>query len=231
MNCRVLLSKNGTITNSFENHNGWSKGVDVVKTPSNLDYIVAHSDGQVIFAGQDNRVRGYGNFVMILHEDNLVTVYGHLAKVFVKSNEIVSQGKEIGYMGNTGNSYGAHLHFEVRRYSTSPLKLSYLHDITTYVWLNPTPYLDNDLPYKPKEKVIYRVQTNAFSNKDNAKREMQKLREVGFKPMAKLYADGLIHVQTNAYEDKANAEKECAKLEKLGFNHYITTENGKDIIL
>lgn len=62
---------------------------------------------------------GYGNYIML---DNGVdssgnkinTLYGHLSNVNVKEGQVVTRGQIIGYSGNTGNSYGAHLHFEVR---------------------------------------------------------------------------------------------------------------------
>ena len=55
----------------------------------------------------------YGNCVKIRHDNGMYTLYAHLADVRVNINQYVSQGQDLGMMGNTGNSYGIHLHFEV----------------------------------------------------------------------------------------------------------------------
>ena len=57
---------------------------------------------------------GYGNYVVISHDGTYSTVYGHLASACVSVGQYVNQGDVIGYIGSTGWSTGAHLHFEVR---------------------------------------------------------------------------------------------------------------------
>lgn len=57
---------------------------------------------------------GYGNVVQIDHGNGYVTIYAHLSQINVGVCQSVGQGTVIGYSGNTGNSFGAHLHFEVR---------------------------------------------------------------------------------------------------------------------
>ncbi|WP_303836634.1 murein hydrolase activator EnvC [Ruminococcus flavefaciens] len=57
---------------------------------------------------------GYGNYVIISHDGTYSTVYGHLASAAVSVGQYVNQGEVIGYIGSTGWSTGAHLHFEVR---------------------------------------------------------------------------------------------------------------------
>ena len=57
---------------------------------------------------------GYGNYVVISHDGTYSTVYGHLASAAVSVGQYVEQGQVIGYIGSTGWSTGAHLHFEVR---------------------------------------------------------------------------------------------------------------------
>ncbi|MBQ9899009.1 MAG: peptidoglycan DD-metalloendopeptidase family protein [Ruminococcus sp.] len=56
---------------------------------------------------------GYGNYVMISHDDGTATLYGHLSSVAVSYGSYVSQGQVIGYIGSTGWSTGDHLHFEI----------------------------------------------------------------------------------------------------------------------
>ncbi|MBO4906873.1 MAG: peptidoglycan DD-metalloendopeptidase family protein [Bacteroidaceae bacterium] len=58
--------------------------------------------------------RGYGNVVVIRHPNGLETVYGHLSKHLVTQMQTVKAGDPIGLAGNTGRSFGAHLHFETR---------------------------------------------------------------------------------------------------------------------
>ncbi len=57
---------------------------------------------------------GYGNYVMIDHGDGKVTIYGHLTSAVAETGQTVTKGQTIGYVGSTGNSTGAHLHFECR---------------------------------------------------------------------------------------------------------------------
>lgn len=57
---------------------------------------------------------GYGNYVIITHDDGTSTVYGHMQSVYVSSGQYVSQGQAIGEVGCTGSSSGFHLHFEIR---------------------------------------------------------------------------------------------------------------------
>lgn len=158
---RILQTGDNQITNSYTNHNGWSKGVDIVKYKAQLDNIIAHSAGKVIkvinYLNGTNKVldkegMGYGNYVMILHNNKyqgkyVVTLYGHLNSVAadIKEGISVTKGKLLGAMGNTGNSAGAHLHFEIRLYSSSPVSAQ-LHDTTKFNWIDPTSYLDTNLP-------------------------------------------------------------------------------------
>lgn len=74
--------------------------------------IYAADSGVVVFAG--GALGGYGNMVMIDHGNGYQTVYAHLSSVSVSCGRSVSKGGIIGYSGSTGNSTGAHLHFEMR---------------------------------------------------------------------------------------------------------------------
>lgn len=75
---------------------------------------------------------GYGNYIMVDHGigsdgNRLYTLYGHLSSVNVSVGQTVTQGQVIGYSGNTGNSYGAHLHFEVRVNGSAVNPMSYFN--------------------------------------------------------------------------------------------------------
>ena len=134
---RVLMTGENQITQHYGN-NGHG-GCDLVKKTNQLDGIAAHSAGTVVWrqSGIPNDPgssgnRSYGNAVKIRHANGWCTLYAHLDSISVRDGERVKQGQKLGYMGNTGNSYGAHLHFEVRDKSDSRV--------------NPEPYLNGDLP-------------------------------------------------------------------------------------
>ena len=80
--------------------------------------VLAADDGVVLLAGAsvvNGVLVGYGNYVVIAHTGGLTTLYGHLLGISVHVGDRVSQGQMIGAEGSTGNSTGAHLHFELRQ--------------------------------------------------------------------------------------------------------------------
>lgn len=86
------------------------KGMDIAASTGTEIYAAA--DGEVVSAGWNTG--GYGYFVQIGHTDEYQTVYGHMSVVLVTEGQYVSRGQLIGKVGNTGNSFGSHCHFEVR---------------------------------------------------------------------------------------------------------------------
>ena len=78
------------------------------------DTIRAAVSGKVRVVQDQGYRRGYGKYVVIRHPNGLETVYGHMSKQLVKPDQIVRAGDVIGLGGNTGRSYGSHLHFETR---------------------------------------------------------------------------------------------------------------------
>jgi murein DD-endopeptidase MepM/ murein hydrolase activator NlpD len=85
--------------------------------------VTAADRGVVIRAGWNDQ--GYGNFVIIDHNIDYLTLYAHLDQIVVKEKDIVAQGQVIGTVGSTGNSTGPHLHFEIRDFGRriNPLDL------------------------------------------------------------------------------------------------------------
>ncbi len=117
------------------------KGVDIGWKGGDNDNVLAHSDGTIISVvtgkKRNTKTTGtatYGNYVKIKHSNDYYTLYAHLATVDVKKGDKVKKGQKIGYMGESGKTYGKHLHFEVRN--------------TKDVRINPTKYLNDDLPGK-----------------------------------------------------------------------------------
>lgn len=108
-----------------------------------LAWILAHSDGVVVETRNDCtgfEQNSYGNYVLLKHANGIYTMYAHLSynTVQVSKGQNVKKGQRLGYMGNTGTSYGGHLHFEVRQsngYKTDP-----------------EPYINYELPNMKKWK-------------------------------------------------------------------------------
>jgi murein DD-endopeptidase MepM/ murein hydrolase activator NlpD len=101
---------NGTFTSPFGYR--WGRlhaGIDIA-APEGTP-IRAADDGTVILAGWTG---GYGNYTCISHGGSISTCYGHQSRLGTSAGANVSKGQVIGYVGNTGHSFGAHLHFEVR---------------------------------------------------------------------------------------------------------------------
>ena len=90
--------------------------------PGHLGIDISAPEGSSVYAAGTGVVTmaaggwnyGYGNVVQIDHGNNYVTVYAHLSTILVSQCQTVGQGAVIGLSGNTGNSFGAHLHFEIR---------------------------------------------------------------------------------------------------------------------
>jgi len=88
---------------------GFHHGIDIGAPYG--DGVMAAKGGTVTYAGW----RGsYGRLVVIDHGDGLETRYAHLSSILVSVGQVVSQGEVIGKIGNSGRSYGSHLHFEIR---------------------------------------------------------------------------------------------------------------------
>ncbi|QEC77611.1 M23 family metallopeptidase [Mucilaginibacter ginsenosidivorax] len=87
------------------------------------DEVKCTASGKVVFAGWAG---GYGNCIRIQHINDIQTVYGHLSKIKVKVGQEVNLGDEIGLVGSTGHSTGAHLHYEVRRHGKAVNPVNFL---------------------------------------------------------------------------------------------------------
>ena len=76
--------------------------------------ILAAASGTVIVAKSSGFNGGYGEMIIIQHDNGTQTLYAHLSSVKVSVGQQVNRGDVIGGMGSTGRSTGPHLHFEVR---------------------------------------------------------------------------------------------------------------------
>jgi murein DD-endopeptidase MepM/ murein hydrolase activator NlpD len=75
------------------------------------DLVVAPASGVVTKAGWQG---GYGNMIEVDHGNGLITRYGHLSKLNVELDDVITRGQLIGFVGSTGRSTGPHLHYELR---------------------------------------------------------------------------------------------------------------------
>ena len=99
-------------------------GIDIANGNAYGETIVAADAGTVEFAQMDGS--GYGLYVIINHGNGRKTLYGHTSELLVKAGEKVYKGQPIALVGNTGNSFGAHLHFEVIENGTPVDPLNYV---------------------------------------------------------------------------------------------------------
>ena len=142
LKCSVLKSGFCELTQGFGGSNN-HRGLDLVGKDYTIDDIVSYANGVVQMSvtgygnGQGEGVNWrYGNFVKVLHDDGTVCLYAHLERASVSAGQRVSKGQVLGRMGNSGNSFGAHLHWEFWS------KNDYNSNI------DPSPYL------APKEPVV-----------------------------------------------------------------------------
>ena len=154
LKCSVLKSGYCEITQGFVNGH---RGLDLVGPNYTLDDIVSYANGTVNMAtngygnGQGEGVNwAYGNFVKIINDDGTVCLYAHMEYTSVKVGQRVSKGQVIGRMGNSGNSFGGHLHWEF--WSCNDY----------YKNIDPSPYLS------PKEIVLPKA-----VERDKNKRQFQ----------------------------------------------------------
>ncbi|MFG6116938.1 lysozyme family protein [Halobacillus sp. MO56] len=116
----------GMRSDPFDGTPAMHRGIDFACTNA-ITPIQSVDNGEVVEVERSNS--GYGNNVLVKHEEGLYSHYAHLYAISVQNGEVIQKGEEVGKCGTTGNSTGPHLHFEVMT------KNQYGSDI------NPAPYL------------------------------------------------------------------------------------------
>lgn len=140
------------------------KGIDL-GIRSN-DTIYAAFDGKVRLTNYEPR--GYGNYVILRHPNNLETVYGHLNKFLVKPDQNVKAGQPIALGGSTGRSTGPHLHFETRYmgYAINPSAIFDFANQTThtdtYTFTKST--YTQPRNYAPSSREMARAEKNTYKS-------------------------------------------------------------------
>ncbi len=109
----------GNVIDRFDD--GKNKGIDI--SGKSGDPIQAAADGKVVYAG--NSLRGYGNLVIVKHDNTYLTAYAHNKTLLVKEGDSVKKAQKIAEMGNT-DADQVKLHFEVRKNGKPVDPMSYL---------------------------------------------------------------------------------------------------------
>ena len=111
----------GNIIQGFSNTDGGNKGIDI--SGSRGQAVKAAASGRVVYAG--NALRGYGNLIIIKHNDDFLSAYAHNDKILVTDQQEVKAGQEIAKMGSSGTNT-VKLHFEIRYKGKSVDPVRYL---------------------------------------------------------------------------------------------------------
>lgn len=111
----------GKVILGFSNSDGGNKGIDI--SGSRGQPVKAAASGRIVYAG--NALRGYGNLIIIKHNDDFLSAYAHNDKILVSDQQEVKAGQEIAKMGSTGTN-AVKLHFEIRYKGKSVDPVRYL---------------------------------------------------------------------------------------------------------
>lgn len=112
---------NGRLTGRFSTKNPVNKGIDIAGSLG--ESVLAAAAGTVVYAGQG--LRGYGNLVIIKHNDTYLSAYAHASRILVSEQEVVKAGQKIAEIGSTGTDK-VMLHFEIRQNGKPVDPLRYL---------------------------------------------------------------------------------------------------------
>lgn len=106
-----LPLKKPSILSPFGKRGGrFHTGIDLRESRAGGETVMASRSGKVTFAA---RLSGYGNLIVIKHDDGFSTRYAHLKKYLVKKGQRVRRGEGVGIVGKTGRATTPHLHFEI----------------------------------------------------------------------------------------------------------------------
>lgn len=125
LNVNLIKPVSGSVTSRFGSRWGSThKGVDIGAAKGTKIKVAA--SGTVVSSNYGYN-GGYGNYIVVSHGNGVETAYGHCSELYVKAGQKVSQGEVIASVGNTGRSYGNHLHFEIRINGVAQNPQNYLY--------------------------------------------------------------------------------------------------------
>jgi murein DD-endopeptidase MepM/ murein hydrolase activator NlpD len=192
----------GAVTSVF----GWRQsrphqGIDIAAAYGAPIY--AAGAGRVVYAGWYG---GYGRTVILEHGGGLTTLYGHAARLLVRSGQAVAAGEEIARVGSSGWSNGPHLHFEVHLDGRAVDPLA--HRLGSSASVAP-----------PSGAGRYSVQVGAYRLVENARARAAEMRRAGF--AATVTRAGSLYLVRVGYPDRASSERAVAALRRLGFEAFV----------
>lgn len=194
-----------TLNGTTRMHNG----IDLVGTNGSnslTDYITAHTGGTVTAVAYDSTS---GNYVKIEVAPNTYMVYCHLKEMStLKKGQSVKQGDIIGYMGSTGRSTGAHLHWGIKENGK---------------WIDPEPYLDKDY-IKPVKTVTIEMETLRKGSKGEQVKTLQRLLMALGYDLGKYGADGDFGAKTD------EAVRAFQKAKGLGVDGIVGTNTWNKLL-
>ena len=203
----------GTVSQGYDatKHTGIDisaeQGVAVIAAADGTVSHIQTWDGSTTTGDQS-----YGNMVQITHADERTTLYAHLSKVLVSSGDSVSAGETIGYVGNTGNADGAHLHFEVRQSGQT---------------VDPRPFITGGNPEDPQKKFEELLEKyGGYIAEDGQLRTLDG-REAIDKPLAEIEAEAGLNRPVFYAANVTVSEPRSTYLMNIGYTTNIEgTTNG-----
>ena len=203
----------GTVSQGYDatKHTGIDisaeQGVAVIAAADGTVSHIQTWDGSTTTGDQS-----YGNMVQITHADERTTLYAHLSKVLVSSGDSVSAGETIGYVGNTGNADGAHLHFEVRQSGQT---------------VDPRPFITGGNPEDPQKKFEELLEKyGGYIAEDGQLRTLDG-REAIDKPLAEIEAEAGMNVPVFYASNDTVSESRSTYLINIGYTTDVEgTTNG-----
>ena len=203
----------GTVSQGYDatKHTGIDisaeQGVAVIAAADGTVSHIQTWDGSTTTGDQS-----YGNMVQITHADERTTLYAHLSKVLVSSGDSVSAGETIGYVGNTGNADGAHLHFEVQQSGQT---------------VDPRPFITGGNPEDPQKKFEELLEKyGGYIAEDGQLRTLDG-REAIDKPLAEIEAEAGLNRPVFYAANVTVSEPRSTYLMNIGYTTNIEgTANG-----
>src|SRR5690554_13225 len=116
-----LWPATGTVVGTYSSNTSLNKGIDIAGKLGQS--VMATADGSVVYAGSG--LRGYGELIIIKHNNTFISAYGHNRRLLVNEGQQVKAGQQIAEMGSTGTDQ-VKVHFEIRRQGKPVDPLQYL---------------------------------------------------------------------------------------------------------